>query len=302
MQARKLSTDGWADGPKVMKKASFVPAVLSFSCDSLPRRIAALLIVTCFVLGSSSAQANLPKNAVSIPQAASSQPPTAFILDLHPCIVSGSPVVLPPVHLQMGVDPRQGGIFNEQAQLLKDLPADAELWLHIVIDSASNDTLTEQQVTDQVNSFLGSAPLTSPLVRGVILEPSASQKISDLYLFSLLRLALNVKSINPSLRLAFAFQPGFINLNGSAVKRLATYSDLLGTTYSPEWRADAAWIAANALNKPLILKLDSNDSAVESYLNGVLAASGSTVEMLWSGPSDVKSANQLCAVHGFLAA
>jgi hypothetical protein len=71
-------------------------------------------------------------------------------------------------------------------------------------------------------------------------------------------------------------------------------------TYSPDWRASAQWIAEYALNKPLILKLDSENSAADSYLNGVLAASGSSVEILWSNPQEPKSANQLCEANSFI--
>jgi hypothetical protein len=119
--------------------------------------------------------------------------------------------------------------------------------------------------------------------------------------FGLLRLAVNAKSSNATLRLAFLFGPGFIGRHGDIVKRLATYSDLLGTTYSQGWRADAAWIAEQALNKPMVLKLDAETSAAAApYLTAALAASGSSVEILWPQPPDAKAAGQLCAVNGFL--
>ena len=90
----------------------------------------------------------------------------------------------------------------------------------------------------------------------------------DLFAFGLLRLAVTAKASNAGLRLAFVFQPGFIGRHGDIVKRLATYSDLLGTTYSQGWREDAAWIAEQALNKPLILKLDAGTSAATTpYLD-----------------------------------
>ena len=88
---------------------------------------------------------------------------------------------------------------------------------------------------------------------------------------------------------------------GDTVKRLALYSDLLGTTDAPGWRSDAGWIAEHALNKPLILRLETGPASTASYLSAALAASGSAVELLWSTPPDAGAANRLCATHSFLA-
>ena len=116
-----------------------------------------------------------------------------------------------------------------------------------------------------------------------------------------MRLALSAKASNAGLRLAFVFQPGFVGRHGDIVKRLATYSDLLGTTYSENWRQDAAWIAEQALNKPLILKLDAATSATASpFLTAMLAASGTSVEIVWSEPADAKAADAVCAVNSFM--
>jgi hypothetical protein len=283
-----------------MKKELLAASAFSrFNCLH-SRSIAALLLVCCCASVPAAAQAGLPQDAVSIPLAQGSQKLAAAIQNAHSCVASGSPVVMPPVVLQFNAGPGTDSAFNEQTQALKSLSAQTEVWLHILVEPALNESATEQQVTDYVNLFLNSAPLASPMVRGVIVEPATTQKTSNLFVLGLLRLALRAKSSNPALRMAFVFQPGFISQNGDTVKRLASYSDLLGLSYSPEWRADAEWISANALNKPLILKLDSADLPDASFLNGVLAASGSSVEMLWSNPSDSKSANQLCATSHFM--
>ena len=191
--------------------------------------------------------------------------------------------------------------FAEQAQALQSLPASAQVWLHLGITSeALTGKETEAQITEQVADFLKQAPLSAPAVRGVILEPDAPQTASDHFVFALLRLAVAAKSGNSALRLAVVFPAGFIGQNGDTVKRLALYSDLLGTSNAQGWRSDADWIAEHALNKPLILKLDSGTASTASVLTTVLAASGSTVEMLWSTPSDIDSANRLCAAERFL--
>ncbi len=191
--------------------------------------------------------------------------------------------------------------FAEQAQALQSLPASAQVWLHLGITSeALTGKETEAQITEQVADFLKQAPLSAPAVRGVILEPDAPQTASDHFVFALLRLAVAAKSGNSALRLAVVFPAGFIGQNGDTVKRLALYSDLLGTSNAQGWRSDADWIAEHALNKPLILKLDSGPASTASVLTTALAASGSTVEMLWSTPSDIDSANRLCAAERFL--
>ncbi len=104
------------------------------------------------------------------------------------------------------------------------------------------------------------------------------------------------------MRLAFVFRPGFVGRHGDIVKRLATYADLLGMSYSEGWRQDAAWIAEQALNKPVILKLDDEASAAASqFLAAMLAASGTSVEIVWAEPPDAKAAAALCASSTFMS-
>jgi hypothetical protein len=208
-----------------------------------------------------------------------------------------TPLVLPSVALQFGA--QTGPRFTEQSQAVAGLPANAQVWLDVTVFPESfSGKETEKQITEQVDGFLKQAPLAAPTVRGIVIEPGVPRAASDLFVFALLRLAVGAKSANPALRVAIVFPPGFIAANGDTVKRLALYADLLGTSGSAGWRADADWIAAHALNKPLLLKLDDG---ADSYLHAALAASGSTVEMLWSTPKDASAANQLCATNTFLA-
>ncbi len=158
---------------------------------------------------------------------------------------------------------------------------------------------SEKQITERVEAFLKPAPLSALAVRGLIVEIKEPLTAPDLFAFALLRLAVTAKASNPNLRLAFVFPSGFISQHGDFVKRLATYSDLLGTTYSQGWRQDAAWIAEQALNKPLILKLDAEMSAAAPYLTAALAAAGANVEIVWSDPPDAKAAGAVCAVNSF---
>jgi len=210
--------------------------------------------------------------------------------------------VLPKVVFQFGAEGDSSRQFAQQAQAVQNLPASSQVWLHLAVASeAISGKETEKQITEQVDGFLKQAPLSSPAVRGVIVELSPQSIVPDPLVFALLRLGVQAKSANPALRLAFVFPAGFIGQFGDTVKRLALYSDLLGTTDAPGWRSEAGWIAGNALNKPLILKLESGSASTASYLSAALNASGSTVEMLWSTPPDADAANRLCATDNFLA-
>jgi len=210
-------------------------------------------------------------------------------------------IVLPKVVFQFAAAGRSGQQFAEQAEAVQNLPAGAQVWLHMTVDPETiPGEESEKQLTGQVDGFLKQAPLSASAVRGLIIEPSTPRAASNLYVFALLRLAVAARSANPALRLAFVFPSGFIGQYGDIVKRLALYSDLLGTSDAPGWRSDAAWIAEHALNKPLILKLESGPEATASYLSEALGTSDTAVEMLWSTPSDVSNVNQLCAANSFL--
>ena len=187
------------------------------------------------------------------------------------------------------------------------MPEGSEVWLRVWVEKAylaSNPS--EKEITERVDAFVKQLPLSAPAVRGLIVEMNEPTSSPDLFAFGLVRLALTAKASNPGLRLAFVFQPGFVGRHGTFVKRLATYADLLGTTYSDSnsnvWRQDAAWIAEQALNKPLILKVAEETSAATSQsLHAMLAASGTSVEIVWSEPVDTAAASAVCSLNSFMA-
>ncbi|MFZ0771237.1 MAG: hypothetical protein WAN08_07425 [Candidatus Sulfotelmatobacter sp.] len=241
----------------------------------------------------------MPKAAISIP---TDQNLAAGVKAAEQCALPGKLIVLPPVLFQVAGDASPAGVFDEQARALQSMPEGSEVWLHIV---AGSDSLTgqetEKQMTERVDAFLKAAPLSDPAVRGLIVEIKEPMTAPDLFAFALLRLGVTAKASNARLRLAFVFQPGFVGRHGDIVTRLATYSDLLGTTYSQTWRQDATWIAEQALNKPLILKLDAETSAASTpYLTAALEATGTSVEIVWSEPPDATSADRVCALNTFL--
>ncbi|MGA2350829.1 MAG: hypothetical protein ABSF70_10380 [Terracidiphilus sp.] len=277
----------------MMISTSLLKVMLTCSKRPALRHLAALLLFSGSVLTTAIAQTAFPRDAVSIPAFGSGESLDSSLKAANQC-GENSLIVLPKVIFQFGAESDSVHQFAEETQALKNLPANSQVWLHVgVAPNAMTGKETEKQLTDQVDGFLKQAPLSAPIVRGVIIEPGSPRTAPDLFVFALLRLAVGAKSGNPALRLAFVFPAGFIGQYGDTAKRLALYADLLGTTDAQGWRSDAAWIAEHALNKPLILKLESGPDSTASYLNAALAASGSTVEILWSTPPDAAAANRL---------
>ena len=282
-------------------KLSLCSATLFSSRGAGVGRIVAPLLFSGLLFLPLKAEAGLPRAAVSIP---TDQSLAAGLKAAGQCEVPNKLIVLPPLALDLGASNSPSGFFEEQAQAVQGMPEGSEVWLHVVVGAGSvAGNEGEKLITDRVDAFLKAAPLSAPAVRGLIVEIDAKEPLTapDLFAFGLVRLALTAKASNAGSRLAFVFQPRFVGRHGDLVKRLATYSDLLGTTYSEGWRQDAAWIAGQALNKPLILKLDSTTSAATSpFLKGMLSASGTSVEIVWSEPADARAADAVCAVDRFM--
>jgi len=267
-------------------------------------QVAALLLFSGLLLLPLTAEAGLPRSAVSIP---TDQSLAAGLKAAQECEIPGKLMVLPALPFDFAGNGSSSSLFAEQALAVQSMPEGSEVWLHVVVGArsvAGNES--EKQITERVDAFLKQMPLSATTLRGLIVEIEAKGieplTAPALVEFGLARMALTAKASNPALRVAFVFGPGFVGRHGDVVTRLATYSDLLGTTYSEGWRQDAAWISEHALNKPLILKLDAGTSATaSSFLSAMLTASGASVEIVWSEPPDAKSADAVCAVNSFMA-
>ena len=262
-------------------------------------RIAPILLFSFFLFLPLSAEAGLPRAAVSIP---ADQNLAAGLKAAQQCQVPNKLIVLPPLAFDFAGDQSPAGVSDEQAQAVQNVHEGSEVWLRVVVGAGSvAGNETEKQITERVDAFVKSMPLSAAAVRGLVVEIREPLTAPGLFAFGLVRLAVSAKGSNSSLRLAFVFQPGFVGRHGDIVKRLATYSDLLGTTYYEGWREDAAWIGEHALNKPLILKLDAGTSSTTSaLLTAMLAASGTSVEIVWSEPPDARAAASVCAVNSLM--
>ena len=242
------------------------------------------------------------------------------------CDIPGKLIVLPPLSFDFTRGDRPGSFLEDQAiqeRAIQTVPEGSEVWLHVVVDAGSlSGKESEREITERIDLFAKSLPLSAAAVRGLVVEIKEPLRAPDLLAFGLEHLALAVKGSNTNLRLAFIFPPGFVGKNGDIVKSLATYADLLGITYAEGWRREAAWIAEQALNKPVILKLDAGTSNAEtsaartsaaeildsktaatpaSFLTAMLAASGTSVEIVWAEPSGAMTAAAVCAAGSFLS-
>ena len=266
------------------------------------RRIGPVLLCSALFFLPLTAEAGLPRAAISIP---TDQNLATGLKAAEQCEAPGKAIVLPPLSFDFAGGGSAANVIEEQSQAVKGMPEGSEVWLHLVVGAGSGSD-SEQQINERVGAFLKSMPLSPAAVHGLIVEIKEPLTAPNLFAFGLVRLTLGAKASNAGLRVAFVFPPGFVSQHGDIVKRLATYTDLLGTTYSAAWRQDAAWIAEQALNKPLVLKLDSSklgagaSVTTSRFVTAMLAASGTSVEVVWSDPPDAKAASAVCEVNSFL--
>ncbi|MGA7217633.1 MAG: hypothetical protein WBX38_04935, partial [Candidatus Sulfotelmatobacter sp.] len=254
------------------------------------------------------AEAELPRVAISIP---TDQSLATGLKAGEQCEFPGKMIVLPPVSFDFASGENTASFFEEQT--LQSMVEGNELWQHVVVETGSlGGKESEKEISGRVDAFVKSVPLSIAAVRGLLVEIKEPLRDPDLLAFGLVRLALAAKGTNAGLRLAFVFPPGFVGRHAELVKRLATYSDLLGITYAEGWRQDAKWIAEQALNKPLILKLDAlkldspgldarTSATTSSFLTAMLATGGTSVEIVWAEPPDARAAAALCATSSFLS-
>jgi hypothetical protein len=242
------------------------------------------------------AEAGLPRVAISIPADQS------FAVGLNAaeqCDTPGKLIVLPPLSFDFAGGESSTGLLEEQA--LQNAPQGTEVWLQVVVEGGSlTGKESEREITERVDAFVKSLPLSATAVRGLVVGIKEPLRAPDLFAFGLVRLALAAKGNNAGLRLAFVFPQGFTGSHGGLVSRVANYSDLLGITYGHGWREDAVWIAEHAFNKPLILNADTGASATPSPFLATMLAAGPSVEIVWAQPPDTKAAADLCTAGSFL--
>jgi hypothetical protein len=272
-------------------------------------RVAPILLFPALLFLPLTAEAGLPRVAISIP---TDQNLAVGLKAGEQCDILRKLIVLPPLSFNLAGGEIPTSFFDGQD--FRSVPEGSEIWQHVVVgDRSLVGGESEKQIADRVDAFLKPMLLSAPAMRGLIIEIATNDfevrqiesprppTAPDRFAFALVRLALTAKASNAGLRVALVFPPGFIGRQGDIVKRLATYFDLLGISYGQGWREDATWIAEHAFNKPTILKSDTGASATPSPFLAAMLAAVPSVEIVWAQPPDAKAAAALCAASSFLS-
>ena len=231
------------------------------------------------LLAASPAGAAIPRYAFSVPAGES---PNAAA-----CNVKTTVAVLPAVDFRLG-DEVPAGLFSGQSNAAGAARDGASMYLHVRIAAGGlTGRETEAVLAARVNAFLRQAPVRAAAVAGIVAEVEEPAAMTGQFGFGLVSFAVAAKGSKPDLQLVFQLPPGFTARHGDLVKRLATYADSLGLNESAAWREEAAWISAQAFNKPLVLKVAGTGGA--AYMTAALATLESTVEMVWMQPADGKA-------------
>src|ERR1017187_6261210 len=238
-------------------------------------------------LAVSTAGAAVPRYAISVPAGES---PNAVA-----CQGKTTVAVLAVVVFRPG-DEVPAGLFTEQTSAAGAAREGASIYLHVRIAAgALSGRETEAVLAARVNAFLRQAPVSAAAVAGIIAEVEEPAAMVDQFGFGLVNFAVAAKGGKPDLLLVFQLPTGFTGRHGDLVKRLATYADSLGLSESATWREEAAWISAQAFNKPLVLKTAGTGGT--GYVAATLAALETAVETVWMQPADGKALAESCTAN-----
>src|ERR1039458_6860658 len=231
--------------------------------------------------------AAVPRYAFSVPAGES---PNAVA-----CQVKTTVAVLPAVAFRLG-DEVPAGLFTEQASAVGAAREGAAIYLHVRIAAgALTGRETEAVLAARINAFLRQAPVSAAAVAGIIAEVEEPAAMTDQFGFGLVNFAVAAKGAKPDLQLVFQLPTGFTGRHGDLVKRLATYADSLGIGESATWREEAAWISAQAFNKPVVLKAAGTGGT--GYMAATLATLETAVDTIWMQPADGKALAEACTAN-----
>jgi hypothetical protein len=278
-----------------MMKSSPISAIPNAMKLASSEQAVAFLLAFAFLVLQPTAKAALPKYAFSVPAGLNA---AEGIRTAEPCGTKGKVLVMPALSFQLAGETGATSAYEEQTRALMGISEDAEVFLNATVAAGSlTGADTEQQIAERVAAFLKRLPLSSPPVRALLVEVQEPLTNPNLFAYSLVNLAVTAKAAKTGLSVSFVFPTGFIGRYGDIVKRLATYSDFIGIRYTAGWENEAKWIAEQAMNKPVILKLSA--AQPPSYLAAVLAGSDTGVQVIWAEPADSAALTGLCRVNDF---
>ena len=271
------------------------------------RSILPFLLVHCFVLGSSTML-----RAGGLPKFGFSLVPGSDIAEIAKvttaCGLTDAVVILPPDSISVSGAAGAGDALALQDRILGAMSEGPRFYARLRIegspaggDGKDQETVISARIAEAVRRL----PLDHAAVRGLMVEIGEPLP-ADLLYFVLADVAVKAKARNPQPDLVLSMPSGSVGDYGNLMKRLAGYYDALGITMSGNWRDQLAWIADQALNKPVFLKLAADrttdvDNSVTSYLDAAMAVTGTAVTVLWMEDPSAALLGRLCHVTGFLA-
>ncbi len=209
-------------------------------------------------------------------------------------------IVLPATTFEWG---RTAGVAQTAPQ---SAPLGQDIYAHLTMagaDMAQGGTTVEAAVNERVAANIARLPLKSAGVRGLLIEVAEATPATDLLRFTLATVAVSARVENPDLKVAYLFPVEFLDANGDFVKKLAIYADMMGTLFTSRWLDHLGWFTQEALNKPVFMKLApaAPEQVAPAYLDAALAASGTSVDILWVDAPGEDAGRPLCAVSSLLA-
>lgn len=225
------------------------------------------------------------------------------------CGLTDAVVILPAAYINLDNIDGSGGTFEIQEKIINSISEGPQFYVRVRIAGgriAQTGRDQEAVITTRVADAINRLPLNNAAVQGLMVEVEGPLPTPELLNFVLSDIAIKVKAKKDKLELVLSLPPGFIEENGSLVKRLASYYDALGIPNTTAWRDHLAWIAEQALNKPVFVKLASDPSSdpeksASSFLDTTLAIAGTSVTVLWVDQPAAASLGRLCDVKNFLS-
>jgi len=225
------------------------------------------------------------------------------------CGLANAAIILPPAYITLGEGQVQRRANATPEHFLKLFPEGTQFYLRLKIESGSMPLAAAEQekiITSRVADAINGLPLDYGAVRGLLVEIESPRAAIELLNFVLSDIAVKSKTKNPKLQLVLSFPPDFIEDSGNLLRRLASYYDALGTTYTQQWHGNLAWIAEQALNKPVFLRLAPGEASSAEHnaaalLDASMNTAGMSVEVLWTEQPAAPVLSRLCEVTNILS-
>jgi len=247
----------------------------------------------------------LPKYGFSVPAEAD---PAEVVKAVRDCGAKSKIVMLPPVSIRLGGPSSAVGRREALERLAAAMPPGAEVFVRLQLDlgglGQSGGPQQEQRITQLVAGAIDLLPLSPANVRGLLVEVEGALPAPELLHFALANLTVKAKAGRQNLELVVSFPAGFVQAHPDLVAKLGTYVDALGTVFAPGWETEMTRAAELALNKPMFLKLGGElpaEQVASGYLDAVMAAVGTSVDVIWLEQPGLPGIARLCTAANFVA-